>query len=205
MSNLWLLPRPLILASKSQARRSLLAASGIPFEAIDAEIDERVVEGPLRAGGLNGAGIALALARAKALAVSAEHADRLVVGADQTLSLDGRVLSKPADRAVARRQIVSMAGKTHSLHSALCIARNDRIVAEACAEARLTCRSFSPQFVDCYLDLAGAGVLQSVGGYAVEGLGIHLFERIEGEHSTILGLSMLHLLGILREIGAVAP
>ena len=98
-----------------------------------------------------------------------------------------------------------MAGKTHSLHAALCLARNNAIVAEACAEARLTCRPFSPEFVDCYLDLAGDSVLQSVGGYAVEGLGIHLFERIEGEHSTILGLSMLQLLKILRDIGAVAP
>ena len=205
MSNLWLLPRPLILASKSQARRSLLAASGLPFEAIDAEINERVVEQPLRAGGSDGAAIALALARAKALAVSTGHPDRLVVGADQTLSLDGRILSKPADRVVAKQQIVSMAGKTHSLHAALCIARDNELVAEACAEARLTCRPFSPDFVDCYLDLAGDSVLQSVGGYAVEGLGIHLFERIEGEHSTILGLSMLHLLDILRGIGAVAP
>ena len=205
MSNLWLLPRPLILASKSQARRSLLAASGLPFEAIDAEIDERVVEQPLRAAGSDGAAIALALARAKALAVSTGHPDRLVVGADQTLSLDGRILSKPADRVVAKQQIVSMAGKTHSLHAALCIARDNELVAEACAEARLTCRPFSPDFVDCYLDLAGDSILQSVGGYAVEGLGIHLFERIEGEHSTILGLSMLHLLDILRGIGAVAP
>ena len=205
MSNLWLLPRPLILASKSQARRSLLAASGIPFEAIDAEIDERVVEKPLRAGGFHGAAIALALAREKAVAVSTGHPDRLVVGADQTLSIEDRILSKPANRLEAREQISSMAGKTHSLHAALCLVRNNEIVAEACAEARLTCRPFSPEFVDCYLDLAGDSVLQSVGGYAVEGLGIHLFERIEGEHSTILGLSMLHLLDILRGIGAVAP
>ena len=96
-----------------------------------------------------------------------------------------------------------MSGKTHSLHAALCLMRNTEIVAEACAEARLVCRPFKPEFVDCYLDLAGESVLQSVGGYAVEGLGIHLFENIDGEHSTIVGLSMLHLLEILRGIGAV--
>ena len=204
MSNLWLLPRPLILASKSQARRALLAASGLPFEALDAEIDERVVEQPLRARGEDGDAVAAVLAREKALAVSARHPDRLVLGADQTLALDGHLLTKPPDMTAARRQIRSMAGKTHTLHAALCLARDGERVAEASAEARLTCRPFSAAFVDCYLDLAGDQILQSVGGYAVEGLGIHLFDRIEGEHSTIIGLPMLHLLRLLREIGAVA-
>ena len=203
MLNLWLLPRPLILASKSQARRSLLAAAGIPFEAIDADIDERVIEQPLRTRGCDAATIALALAREKALAVSTGHPGRLVLGADQTLALAGRTLNKPADRDAARQQLAAIAGTTHTLHAALCIARDNAVVAEACAEARLTCRTFSPAFIDCYLDLAGDGVLQSVGGYAIEGLGIHLFEKIDGEHSTILGLSMLHLLDILRDIGAV--
>lgn len=203
MPNLWLLPRPLILASKSQARRALLAAAGIPFEGIDAEVDERKVETPLKERGQSGAQIAAALARAKALAVSSAHPDRLVLGADQTLSIEGQFLDKPADRSAARTQILSMARKTHTLHAALSLVRDEEVLASAGAEARLTCRDFSDTFVDCYLELVGDTVTQSVGGYAVEGLGIHLFEKIDGEQSTILGLPMLHLLALLRENGAI--
>ena len=202
MPNLWLLPRPLVLASKSQARRALLAASGIPFEAIDAGIDERSVQTTLGPEA-KGSTVAASLAREKARAISAEHPGRLVLGADQTLSLENGLVSKPEDRAMARRQILAMSGRTHTLHAALCLMRDGAIVAEACAEAHLTCRAFSEAFVDCYLDLAGDSVLTSVGGYAVEGLGIHLFEAIKGEQSTILGLPMLPLLGMLRENGAV--
>ena len=202
MPNLWLLPRPLVLASKSQARRALLAASGIPFEAIDAGVDERGVQATLGAAA-DGATVAATLAGEKARVISAEHPGRLVVGADQTLSLEGGLISKPEDRAAARRQIAAMSGRTHTLHAAVCLMRDGIVEAEACAEAHLTCRPFSAAFVDCYLDLAGDSVLSSVGGYAVEGLGIHLFEAIEGEQSTILGLPMLPLLRILRGIGAV--
>ncbi len=202
MPNLWLQPRPLVLASKSQARRALLAASGIPFEAIDAGIDERGVQATLPRDA-EGSAVAASLAREKAQSVSAGQAGRLVLGADQTLSLEGSLVTKPADRAIARRQILAMSGRTHTLHAALCLTRDGEIVAEACAEAHLTCRAFSEAFVDCYLDLAGDSVLSSVGGYAVEGLGIHLFEAIEGEQSTILGLPMLPLLRMLRETGAV--
>ena len=202
MSTLWLLPRPLILASKSQARRSLLAAAGLPFEAIDAQVDERAIEGQLSIA--DGAGIAATLAREKALTVSAGQTERLVLGADQTLSIEGLLLTKPADRAVAKQQLMSMAGRTHTLHAAMCLARDGVVIAEACDEAHLTCRSYTDAFVDCYLDLTGDDVLQSVGGYAVEGLGIHLFDRIDGEQSTILGLPMLQLLDLLRDHGALA-
>lgn len=202
MPNLWLLPRPLVLASKSQARRSLLAAAGIPFEAIDAGIDERGIQASL-APGAAGAVVAATLAREKARSISAGQPGRLVLGADQTLALDDELVTKPEDRAMARRQILAMSGRTHTLHAALCLMRDGAAVAETCAQAHLTCRPFSEAFVDCYLDLAGDGVLASVGGYAVEGLGIHLFEAIEGEQSTILGLPMLNLLRLLREIGAV--
>ena len=202
MPNLWLLPRPLVLASKSQARRALLAASGIPFEAIDSGVDERRIQATL-CPNAGGAEVASTLAREKARTVSAEHPDRLVVGADQTLSLDGALVTKAEDRAIARRQIIAMSGRTHTLHAAVQLMRDGVVLAEACVEARLTCRAFSDPFVDCYLDLVGDSVLSSVGGYAVEGLGIHLFETIEGEQSTILGLPMLHLLRMLRGIGAV--
>ena len=173
MSDLWLLPRPLLLASKSQARRSLLAAAGIPFEGIDAQVDERVVELPMREGGADGAAIAALLARAKAKAVSDAQPERLVLGADQTLSIEGRFLTKPPTLEVAKAQLLAMAGRTHTLHAALCLARNGAVFACASAAAHLTCRGFGEAFVDAYLGYAGESVLQSVGGYAVEGLGIH--------------------------------
>lgn len=202
MPNLWLLPRPLVLASKSQARRALLAASGIPFEAIDAGVDERRVQATL-GGDATGGTVAASLAREKAGAVSSGLPGRLVLGADQTLALEGNLVSKPVDRPAAQRQILAMSGRTHTLHAAVCLMRDGVVVAESCAQAHLTCRAFSAAFVDCYLDLAGDSVLSSVGGYAVEGLGIHLFEAIHGEQSTILGLPMLALLDMLRAIGAV--
>ena len=204
MSDLWLLPRPLILASKSQARRALLAAAGIPFEGIEAAIDERAIDAPARAAGADGTAIAALLAEAKARAVAATQPGRLVLGADQTLSIDGRFLTKPPSLDVARAQLLDISGRTHTLHAALCLVRDDMVVAAAFAAAHLTCRCYSEAFVDAYLGLAGESVLQSVGGYAVEGLGIHLFERIEGEQSTILGLPMLPLLGLLRQHGALS-
>ena len=203
MPNLWLLPRPLVLASKSHARRALLAAAGIPFEGIDADIDEREVEAPARAEGMGGEAIAALLARAKAMTIAVTHPDRLVLGADQTLSIEGRFLTKPADRQSAREQLVAMSRKTHTLHAALCLVRDGEVIATTCAEAHMTCRAYTSDFIDCYLDLAGESVLSSVGAYAVEGLGIHLFDKIVGDQSTILGLPMLHLLGLLRDCGAV--
>lgn len=204
MTGLWLADRPLLLASKSQARRALLAASGIPFETTDAQIDEREIEAPLRRAGASGAAIAAHLARHKALAASVAQPERFVVGADQTLALGDAILTKPLNRAAAQAQLAAMSGRTHTLHAAACLARDGRVVAEGCTEARLTCRDLSPRFIETYIDLAGDAVLQSVGAYAVEGLGIHLFERIEGEHSTILGLPMLPLLDLLREAGCLA-
>ena len=204
MHDLWLLPRPLILASKSQARRALLAAAGIPFEGIDAAIDERLVEAPAREAGRDGNAIAALLAEAKAISVSALEPERLVLGADQTLSIEGRFLTKPPDLAAAKAQLLAMSGRTHTLHAALTLVRDGTVIASTNAEAHMMCRSFSEAFVDGYLALTGDSVLQSVGGYAVEGLGIHLFERIEGEQSTILGLPMLPLLGLLRDHGALA-
>jgi septum formation protein len=203
MPQLWLLPRPLILASKSSARRALLAAAGIPFEGIEAQIDERAIDGAARAAGAGGEVIAALLAQAKAEAVSRLNPDRLVVGADQTLTLETQFLTKPVDRAAARQQILAMRGRTHTLHAALCLMRDGQVIAAACATAHMTCRDFTEAFVDCYLDFAGDSVLQSVGGYAVEGLGIHLFDKIVGEQSTILGLPMLDLLRLLRDCGAL--
>jgi septum formation protein len=203
MSSLWRGAAPLLLASKSAARRAVLKAAGIPFESRDAMIDERVVEAPLRQAGAGAAAVARELARKKALAVSTREPGRLVLGADQTLALGDRLFSKPGDRAAARAQLAALQGETHELHSAICVARDDRVLFEAGPVARLTLRPLSADFIEAYLDAAGEVVLGSVGAYQIEGLGIHLVERIEGEHSVILGLPLPPLLAYLRAEGSL--
>jgi septum formation protein len=193
---LWRGKFPLILASQSRARQTLLANAGIPFEAVPAEIDERAVQ---QAAGLSTAdAIAVHLARAKALAVSAHQPGRFVVGADQTLALGKRLFSKPGDRTQAREQLRALAGHSHELHSAIAVARDASILFEAATVARMTMRPLGGAEMDVYLDQAGAAVMSSVGAYQLEGLGVHLFERIEGDHFTILGLPLLQLLAFLR-------
>jgi septum formation protein len=201
MHGLWRGNAALLLASKSEARRALLVAAGIPFEAVTAEIDERALEAPLRKEGA--AEIAAHLARAKALAVSGRKSDRLIVGADQTLALDGEIFAKPRDFHEAKAQLARLSGRTHKLYSALCVARADGVLFEAVASATLTCRTLGGDFVDRFLAAAGESALGSVGAYQIEGLGIHLFERIEGDHATILGLPLLPLLAFLRQEGSL--
>jgi septum formation protein len=201
MTGLWRGGTPLLLASKSGARRGLLAATGIPFDTCDAMIDERGVEESLRSGGAAASAVALHLARAKALSVAVKRAGRLVLGADQTLSIGASILSKPTDRQAAAAQLKMLSGATHELHSALCLARDGVIIFEAVPSARMTVRPLSPTFIKAYLDKVGDAVLSSVGAYQAEGVGVHLFERIEGDHSTILGLPLLPLLSFLREEG----
>jgi septum formation protein len=197
---LWLAAEPLVLASKSPTRRAMLEAAGLPIEAIAPEIDERAVEA--RAGPLGAAEAAMLLAREKARAVKV--AGRFVVGADQTLALGRARFTKPADREAAREQLRSLSGRTHELHSAVAVARDGRVVFSHAEVAKLTVRSLSERFLDAYLDAAGAAVTESVGAYQLERLGIHLFERIEGDHFTILGLPLIHLLGFLRREGCLA-
>jgi septum formation protein len=199
---LWLAAEPLVLASRSKARRALLAAAGIPVEARPADLDEKAVAA--RAGARPPPEVAVLLARAKALEVAHAMPGRLVLGADQMLVLDGQIFSKPADRAAARAQLVALRGRTHVLHSGLAVARDRDVVFACVAEARLTMRAFSDNFIDTYLDTAGAAVTESVGGYQVEGIGIQLFERIDGDHSTILGLPLLPLIAFLRRQGCLA-
>jgi septum formation protein len=193
---LWVADRPLVLASKSESRRVVLAGAGIPIEIVPAEIDERSIEAC--AGDRNSSAVAKLLAREKALAVAAERPGRLVLGADQTLAIGNRIFSKPADRTTARDQLIALRGKTHELHSALAVARDGTVVFEHHDSARLTMRAFSDGFLDRYLDAASDVVTGSVGAYQVESLGIHLFRRIEGSHFTILGLPLLPLLDFLR-------
>jgi septum formation protein len=186
----------LILASQSRARQALLANAGIAFDAIAAEIDEREIQ---RVSGLSAPGeIASLLAREKALSVSSSQPDRIVVGADQTLALGKRLFSKPADRAQAAQQLRSLGGASHELHSAVAVARDGKIMFDTVAVAQMTMRQLSEAEIDAYLDQAGDAVTTSVGAYQLEGLGIHLFERIEGDHFTILGMPLLPLLAFLR-------
>ena len=199
---LWLAARPLVLASKSTARRTLLEAAGIPVEIVPADVDERAVEA--RAGLNDAEAVAVLLAREKARAVAAKHPNRMVIGADQTLALGERRFSKAADRAGAREQIAALRGKTHTLHSAIAVVAAGAIVFEHVDAARLTMRSFSDDFLEAYLDAVGAAATASVGGYQLEGVGLQLFERIEGDHFTVLGLPLLPLLDWLRRSGDLA-
>ena len=193
---LWRGKHPLILASKSRTRQMLLAGAGISFEAVAAGIDERAVQ---KASGLSAPGdIAGLLAREKAFAVSAQRPGRFVLGADQTLALGTRLFSKPADRDGAAEQLRALAGHSHELHSGVAVARDGKILFSDVSAARMTMRPLSAAEIAAYLDEAGEAVRSSVGAYQLEGLGVHLFERIEGDHFTILGLPMLRLLGYLR-------
>ena len=193
---IWRGLQPLILASQSTARQALLANAGIPFEAIPARLDELAIQ---LASALSAPGeIAALLARDKALSVSEKHPGRYVVGADQTLILGERLFSKPAGRAQAAAQLRALAGQAHQLHSAAAVARDGEILFENVSIARMTMRWLDDAAISAYLDAAGEAVTTSVGAYQLEGLGVHLFERTEGDHFTILGLPLLPLLKYLR-------
>jgi septum formation protein len=194
---LWLDRMPLVLASKSDVRGKILAAAGLRFEIRPAQIDERAVEA--KAGNPDAAATARLLARAKALAVAATRPGHLVLGADQTLARGKSRFGKPADRAAAAEQLRGLRGRTHELHSALALARDDKILFDCVDSARLTMRDLSDRFLEDYLDMAGNTALASVGAYQLEGIGIHLFERVEGDYFTILGLPLLPLLAYLRQ------
>jgi septum formation protein len=193
---LWLGQSPLILASQSRARKMLLANAGLEFETVTADIDERDIQA---ASGLSHPReVALLLAREKAKAISAIRPGHFVIGADQTLALGDRLFNKPAGHVQALAQLHDLAGRTHELHSAVAVARDGRILFDHVAVARMTMRSMTGSQLSAYLDAAGGAVTTSVGAYQLEGLGIHLFECIEGDHFTILGLPLLPLLAYLR-------
>lgn len=194
---------PLVLASKSSVRRALLEAAGIPLTIEPAAIDERAIESS-KAASASAADVALLLAREKALEVARRKSKSTVLGADQTLALGARRFSKPANALAAREQLKALAGKTHELHAAVAVARGGEIVFETLAIARLTVRPLSESFLDAYLAAAGERVSSSVGAYQLERLGVHLFERVEGDHFTILGLPLLPLLAYFRSAGLVA-
>jgi septum formation protein len=193
---LWRGKEPLILASQSHARQVLLANAGINFESEPAAIDERQIQ---QKSNLSTPGdIAALLAREKCLFVSRRRPGRYVVGADQTLALGTRLFTKPSGRTQAAEQLRALAGRSHELYSAVAVARDGKILFEKIAIARMSMRALSEAEIGAYLGEAGAAVTSSVGAYQLEGLGVHLFERIEGDHFTILGLPMLALLEFFR-------
>jgi len=199
---LWRAVQPLVLASRSAPRRAMLEAAGLPVETSHPDLDERSVEAA--AGPLAPFETASLLAREKARAVAQHKPGRLVVGADQTLALGSRRFDKPRDRGAAREQLKALSGNTHQLHSAVAVARDREMLFDVVDTASLTMRRLSDTFLDAYFAAAGTAVLESVGAYQLEMLGIHLFERIEGDYFTILGLPLLKLIAFLRQEGSLA-
>ena len=193
---IWRGQHPLILASQSAVRKSLLDHAGLGVETMPANIDERAIQ--QRSGLKNPAEIASLLSGEKAKHVSALHPHRFIIGADQTLALGERLFSKPANRAAAADQLAALAGHTHILHSAVGVVREGEVLFSHVAAARMSMRKLTDAQIASYLDQAGDAVTTSVGAYQLEGLGVNLFERIEGDHFTILGLPLLPLLAFLR-------
>jgi septum formation protein len=199
---LWRAEAPLVLASKSAIRRTLLETAGVVVEVCPADLDERGLEAraPLQAP----VAVAALLAREKACFVGHSRPGRLVLGADQTLSLDGARFSKPTDRNAARDQLRSLSGRSHELYSAVAFVEGQTVLFEHVGVARLTMRAFSDRFLDDYLDAVGEAATASVGAYQLEGLGIQLFDRIDGDYFTVLGLPLIPALDFLRQRGCLA-
>ena len=194
---------PLILASQSPFRRMLMENAGLAFAAEAAAIDERAVEDDLAAGDPTPQAVAEALAIAKAEDVASRNPGALVIGSDQTLSLEGRVFHKPADMTEAKRHLQAMSGRTHALNCGIALVRDDQRLWSHVSIAHLTMRTLSDAFIDRHLARVGTRILASVGAYQLEGEGVQLFDRIDGDYFTILGLPLLPLLAKLRDLGAI--
>jgi septum formation protein len=194
----------LLLASRSDARRAMLRAAGIPFDPVEAELDEAAAKNGLLGAGFEGADVAEELAQLKALSAVAGPRD-LVLGSDQVLeTAAGELLSKPESREDAFAQLSALRGASHHLHSAAVIVEDGEPVWTACESVMLTMRGFSDDFLAAYLERNYEAIRWSVGGYQIEGEGAQLFERIEGSHFAILGMPLLPLLSYLRERGLIA-
>ena len=193
----------IILASGSPFRKAMLVNAGIDVEAVPADVDERALEAPLQDSGVSPEDVALVLAEAKATEVSERRPGALVLGCDQTLSLGDEVFHKPADREGARRHLLALSGKTHQLNSAAVLVRDGKVLWRHVGIASMTMRKLDPAFIGRHLARVGAKALASVGAYQIEGEGIELFEKIEGDHFTIVGLPLLPLLTELRNLGAI--
>jgi septum formation protein len=197
-------PAPrLILASASASRRALLAAAGLAFEVRPADVDEAQVKRTARAGGATAAEAALLLATLKAQRVAEVEPNALVIGADQILVCEGIWFDKPPDIAAACEQLCALRGRSHTLATAVVCQQAEQRSWHHVAEPKLTMRAVSDKFLDEYLALEGNGVTSTVGAYRLEGRGVHLFSAVAGEHSAVIGLPMLALLGFLRRAGVL--
>jgi septum formation protein len=199
-----LTPRPIVLASASTARAALLRDAGIDFTIDPADIDETAIKREHQTrGGDAAATCALALAEAKAAAVARRHPEALVIGADQLLVCDGEWFDKPRDLAEAAEHLRRLRGRDHILVTAACLYEGGKKLWRAISVPRLTMRRFGEALLAGYIATEGKTVLGSVGAYRIEGRGVQLFARIEGDHFAILGLPLLELLDCLREHGAL--
>lgn len=187
----------LVLASKSASRKAMLADAGVEFEAISADVDERAIEESL--GDAPPPEIALALAKAKALAIA--KPDQLVLGSDSLVVVDGRRFDKPRDRENAAEHLRFFSGKEMRLHSAAALVRNGEVVWSHAEVAHLHVRELSEPFIQTYLDAEWPEVGYCVGVFRIEAMGVQLFDRIEGGHFTVLGMPLLAVLGALRDLG----
>jgi septum formation protein len=200
---LWLAQEPLVLASRSKARQMLLVAAGVPVEACPADLDERGLEAKAN---LQSAGaVAVLLAREKAIATAELRPGRLTLGADQTLALGADRFAKPPDRTAARAQLRALRGRSHELHSAIAFVQDGKVLYEYVSVARMMMRAFTDEFLENYLDAIGQDVTTTVGVYQIEGLGIQLFDCIEGDYFTVLGLPLMEALAFLRRRGCLVP
>lgn len=188
----------LVLASQSQARKNLLKNAGLTFEAVPAKIDESEMKLSLQAAGATAKDTAIALAELKALKISRDFPGHFIVGADQMLECNGVWFDKPADMSHARAHLSALRGKTHQLQNAVCVAKSGTIIWHYSNSASLEMRKFSDDFLEDYLQNAGEDILSSVGAYQLEGLGAQLFNRVEGDFFSILGLPLLPLIDFLR-------
>ncbi len=191
----------IILASGSPYRKAMLVDAGLDIEAVPADVDERALEAPLK--GVSPEDVASILAEAKATEVSERRPGALVLGCDQTLSLGDEIFHKPADMEGARRHLLALSGQTHQLNSAAVLCRNGAVLWRHVGIASLTMRKLDPAFIGRHLARVGAKALSSVGAYQIEGEGIQLFDRIEGDYFTIVGLPLLPALKELRALGAI--
>lgn len=193
----------LVLASQSIHRKNLMENAGLEFKCQPADIDERTIELAIKNTGATPKELALILASAKALDVSQKTPDAYVIGSDQTLSLNDELFHKPEDMEAARRALLKLSGQTHTLNSGVSIAKNGETIWQHVSIAELTMRELSPEFIGRHLSEAGESVLTSVGAYQLEKQGVQLFEKIEGDFFTIVGLPMLPLLAQLRELNVI--
>jgi septum formation protein len=191
----------LVLASTSRIRAELLTRAGLVFQALAPEVDENSLKATAK--GLTPGDLAQSLAASKAVSVANRLPQATVIGADQVLNLEGRAFDKPGSREEAREHLLQLRGRSHVLETAICCARDGDTIWQHLGRAKLAMRSFSDSFLEDYLDRMGPEALTSVGAYKLEGLGAQLFETIDGDYFTILGLPLLPLLEFLRRQGAL--